>query len=89
MEKGKKKPLVRVCVGTNCAFHGGQLILEKLDSEPLIKDKIDIEAVKCFDKACKDGKNSPVVEIDGKKYLRASIEKVSEIIITKLKKKGE
>jgi NADH:ubiquinone oxidoreductase subunit E len=88
MEKGKKKTLVRVCVGTNCAFHGGQLILDKLDSDPLIKDKVDIEAVKCLDKACKDGKNSPVIEIDGKKYPRASIEKVSELIITKLKKKG-
>nr|MDO8111238.1 NAD(P)H-dependent oxidoreductase subunit E [Candidatus Sigynarchaeota archaeon] len=84
-----RKVRVRICIGTNCSFHGGQLIYDKLDSEPLLQDHIDLETVKCFDKACKEGKNSPVVEIDGKLHARASIEKISEIIFTKLKKAGE
>jgi NADH:ubiquinone oxidoreductase subunit E len=79
---------VRICIGTNCSFHGGQLIHDKLESEPLLQGHVDLETVKCLDKACKDGKNSPVVEIDGKIHPRASIEKISEIIFIKLKKSG-
>jgi NADH:ubiquinone oxidoreductase subunit E len=82
------KVRVRVCVGTNCAFHGGQLISDKLESESLFKDKVDLETVKCFDKLCADGKNSPIVEIDGEIYKKASIEKVSAIIFSKIGTRG-
>jgi hypothetical protein len=40
-----------------------------------------------FDKLCADGKNSPIVEIDGKVYKKMSIEKASEIVFSKLPKK--
>ncbi|NMC03866.1 MAG: hypothetical protein GYA24_01580 [Candidatus Lokiarchaeota archaeon] len=78
------KVRVRVCVGTNCAFHGGQSISDKLDSDPLFEGKVDVETVKCFDKLCADGKNSPIVEIDGKIYKKLSMEKLSEIVFSKL-----
>ncbi len=81
-----KKVHVRVCVGTNCAFHGGQLISDKLDSESLFDGKIEVETVKCFEKLCADGRNSPIVEIDGKVYKKMSIEKVSEIVFSKVAK---
>jgi len=81
-----KKVHVRVCVGTNCAFHGGQSISDKLDSESLFDGKVEVETVKCFEKLCADGKNSPIVEIDGKVYKKISIEKISEIVFSKLTK---
>ncbi|MEX2681379.1 MAG: (2Fe-2S) ferredoxin domain-containing protein [Candidatus Sigynarchaeota archaeon] len=82
---------VRVCVGTNCTFHGGQLISDRLESEPLFKGDIDVqvENVKCFDNLCADGKDSPVVEIDGAIYKRMSVEKVSEIVFSRISKRRE
>lgn len=79
---------VKVCLGTNCSVMGGQVILEALEGEPLLKGKIHVETVKCFDEECDGGNKSPIVAIDGVKYLNASIEKISAILIGKATEKG-
>ncbi|MFP4364362.1 MAG: NAD(P)H-dependent oxidoreductase subunit E [Spirochaetia bacterium] len=69
-----KKILVKVCMGTNCAFRGASSVLDALRGEEDIQDNIVIEEVSCIDDKCDRSKNSPVVEIDGKAYLKSKPE---------------
>jgi NADH:ubiquinone oxidoreductase subunit E len=75
---------VKVCVGTNCSFNGGLELLEYLEENRLLKDKIEIETSRCFNKVCKPD-NSPVVMIDEEMLTRAKLDDVLMKISEKLK----
>lgn len=75
---------VRVCVGTNCVFHGGQAMADRLESEPLLSGLVEGEEVACIGKRCAGGNRAPVVEIDGEILLRASAERVSALLHERL-----
>ena len=81
--------VVKVCTGTNCSYRGGQAILDALESDPLLKDRVTIETTRCIDDRCCDGERSPVIEIDGEPVVSASIERVSEAIFSKLREPGD
>lgn len=75
------KPIkVRVCVGTNCCFSGGESLLEMLEEDADLASFIELEATRCMDKACDGGRASPVVEIEGRRWLKATPEQVMEEI---------
>ncbi|MFZ2634867.1 MAG: hypothetical protein WAZ99_09020 [Rectinemataceae bacterium] len=71
---------VRVCVGTNCCFAGGEALIEMLESDADLGEFIVIEGVRCMDKTCSGGRDSPVAEIGGRILVRATPEKVMEEI---------
>ena len=75
------KPVkVRVCVGTNCCFSGGGALIDMLESDPELGAFVEAEGVLCMDKACSGGKHSPVVEVEGRRFLNATPEIVMEEI---------
>lgn len=80
---------VKICLGTNCSFRGGQSILDALESDPLLKNRIVIETTRCIDERCCDGERSPVVEIDGEIIVSASIERVTGKLISMTRAGGE
>lgn len=80
---------VKVCIGTNCSYHGGQQVLEQLESEPFFLGKIELEVTKCFDDICDGGKNSPLVEVEGRIFENATTREVSEAIFHALEERGE
>jgi NADH:ubiquinone oxidoreductase subunit E len=71
---------VKVCVGTNCCYSGGESLIEMLESDEALADFVEIEAVRCVDKACDGGRQSPVVIVGEKSFLRATPEIVMEAI---------
>lgn len=71
---------VRVCVGTNCCYSGGESLMEMLESDAELSDFVEIEAVRCMDKACDGGRQSPVVVVGEKSFLRATPELIMEEI---------
>jgi len=71
---------VQVCVGTNCCFAGGESLIEMLEADIDLIDFIEIEGVRCMDKTCAGGRESPVVQIGGKRITRATPESVIEEI---------
>jgi NADH:ubiquinone oxidoreductase subunit E len=71
---------VRVCVGTNCFFSGSESLIEMLESDTELADFVKIEGIRCMDKACAGGRDSPVVEIGDKRLLCATSEIVMEEI---------
>ncbi len=80
---------VKVCVGTNCAFRGGQTLLDTIESDPFFRGRIKIEGVSCLEKACNEGKDSPVVEVDGKLFTSASIHQISDLLYNRLELKED
>lgn len=71
---------VRVCVGTNCCYSGGEALLDMLEADGDLGPFVTLEAARCMDKACDGGRASPVVEIDGRRWLNATPERVMEEI---------
>ena len=71
---------VQVCVGTNCCFAGGESLIETLEADIDLIDFIEIEGVRCMDKTCAGGRESPVVQVGGKRITRATPESVIEEI---------
>lgn len=75
------KPIaVRVCVGTNCCFSGGEALLDMLEGDPDLSPFIALEATRCMDKDCAGGRRSPVVDVGGRRFLNATPEVVMEEI---------
>jgi len=71
---------VRVCVGTNCCFTGGESILEALEDDDDLAGFVDVEAIRCLEKTCASGTESPVVTVGGRLIKRATLEVVMEEI---------
>ncbi len=71
---------VRVCVGTNCCFTGGESILEALEDDDDLAGFVDVEAIRCLEKTCAGGTESPVVTVGGRLIKRATLEVVMEEI---------
>lgn len=71
---------VQVCVGTNCCFAGGESLIEMLEDDVDLIDFIEIEGVRCMEKTCAGGRESPVVQIGGARIKRATPESVIEEI---------
>jgi len=71
---------VRVCVGTNCCFAGGESILETLEDDADLAGFVRVEAIRCLDKTCAGGTESPVVTVGGQLIKRATLEVVMEEI---------
>jgi len=71
---------VRVCVGTNCCFTGGESILEALEDDADLAGFVDVEAIRCLEKTCAGGTESPVVTVGGRLIKRATLEVVMEEI---------
>ncbi|HWR11979.1 MAG TPA: hypothetical protein VN445_09160 [Rectinemataceae bacterium] len=81
MEDLNMEPIkVRVCVGTNCCFAGGESLIEMLENDAGLADFVELEEVGCMDKTCDGGRQSPVVEICGLRFTRATPEVVMEEI---------
>lgn len=66
---------VKVCAGTNCSYKGSLDILEYLENDESLKNKIEIKSSNCFDKACKPN-GSPVVKIGDELIKNATLDKV-------------
>jgi NADH:ubiquinone oxidoreductase subunit E len=75
---------VKVCVGTSCSFGGGLEILEYLEQDEGLEDKIHLTTSKCFNKACKPN-NSPIVQVGDEFVTNATLDKVLLKIGEKLK----
>ena len=71
---------VQICVGTNCCFAGGESLIEMLEDDVDLIDFIEIEGVRCMEKTCAGGRESPVARIGGKRITRATPESVIEEI---------
>ena len=71
---------VRVCVGTNCCFAGGETILEALEDDADLAGFVRVEAIRCLEKTCAGGTESPVVTVGGQLIKRATLEVVMEEI---------
>ncbi len=66
---------VKVCVGTGCTFKGALNILDFLETDSILKEKITLSTCNCFDKACKPD-NSPVIMVGGELIKKATVDKV-------------
>lgn len=66
---------VKVCAGTNCSYKGSLEILDYLEQDENLKDKITIKSCNCFDKACKPN-NAPVVKVGDELLVKATLDKV-------------
>jgi NADH:ubiquinone oxidoreductase subunit E len=71
---------VRVCVGTNCCFAGGESIIEALEDDADLASFVRIEAMRCLDKTCAGGTESPIVTVGDRLITRATLEVVMEEI---------
>lgn len=71
---------VRVCVGTNCCFAGGESIIEALEDDADLASFVRIEAMRCLDKTCAGGTESPIVTVGERLIKRATLEVVMEEI---------
>lgn len=78
---------VHVCVGTSCSFNGGLDILDYLEHDPDLKDKIEVLSARCFNKACKPD-CSPVILIGDELLTHAKLDKVLLKIGEKLNDQG-
>ena len=66
---------VQVCVGTSCSYKGGLDILEYLEHDESLKEKIELASSNCINKACKPD-NSPVVMVEDEILLKTTLDKV-------------
>ena len=83
-----KKINVKVCQGTTCFVMGGDIIKSMLTSlEEKYADKIEITSVRCLG-ACNQSDSfskAPYVLVDDEMISSATLEKVTNIIESKLK----
>ena len=78
------KPIeVKICCGMNCLNHGGQELLDLIENNPKFQKYCNIEATTCLD-GCEEGKDSPVVKIDGIRYAAVTPEYLVDIINRKI-----
>jgi len=66
---------VKICVGTNCSFKGSLDILEYLENDEHLKEKINLSTSNCFDKICRNN-HSPVVMVGDEIITKATLDKV-------------
>jgi NADH:ubiquinone oxidoreductase subunit E len=75
---------VKVCMATHCHFAGAETIVEMLEQDTDLANFIAINCVPCMERACDGGRNSPVVEVEGDRLVRATpesvIEKIEEMV---------
>ncbi len=83
MEKIK----VKVCMGTTCFVMGGASLQELINIIPIkYGDKVVVEGASCLEKCYENSSYSkaPYVQIDNEIVEEATVEKVLEIINSKL-----
>ena len=79
----EKEFQVRICCGINCSVHGGQELLDSVESDKLVTSHCNIVYNECLE-FCEEGKNSPIVEIEGKPFLRMTPEKLITLLHKKI-----
>ncbi len=83
----KQKIKLKICSGTACFITGGSDLLTIFDYlTPEEQKCVSLMAIPCFEK-CEDEKNlrPPLVIIDGIKYEKMTISKLSMILKDKIK----
>lgn len=74
------KPSVKICCGMNCLTHGGQELLDILESNAQYRSSFLIESVECLNTCGDYGYQSPVVEVDGQIYPKMTTERLMELL---------
>ncbi len=74
---------IKVCAGSHCVLKGSVDMLEYLQNDDYLADKISIEDTACIHHHCEED-NSPIMEIDEVILRKATLEKVYQIIQEKL-----
>ncbi len=75
---------VKICCGMNCLAHGGQELLDLVENDQKITNNCQIEGVECRETCGDLGKESPVVEIDGKIYSKMTAERLIDMLYKKI-----
>ena len=75
---------VKICCGMNCLVHGGQELLDLVENDPKISRNCEIEGVECRETCGDMGKQSPVVEINGKIYPKMTAERLIDMLYKKI-----
>lgn len=75
---------VKICCGMNCLVHGGQELLDLVENDPKISRNCEIEGVECRETCGDLGKQSPVVEINGKIYAKMTAERLIDMLYKKI-----
>lgn len=78
-----KEIKVRICCGINCSVHGGQELLDSVESDTYLTSHCEIVYNECLE-YCEGGKNSPIVEIDKKPFLRMTPERLTTLLNEKI-----
>ena len=71
---------VKICCGMNCLVHGGQELLDLVENDTKISNNCQIEGVECRETCGDLGKQSPVVEINGKIYPKMTPERLIDML---------
>jgi len=71
---------VKICCGMNCLVHGGQELLDLVENDLKISKNCQIESVECRETLGDLGKQSPVVEINGKIYPKMTPERLIDML---------
>ena len=82
-EENQGKITVRICCGINCSVHGGQELLDSIESDTYLTSHCNIVYNECLE-FCEEGKNSPIVEIEGKPFLRMTPERLTTLLTDKI-----
>ncbi len=75
---------VKICCGMNCLVHGGQELLDLVENDSKISNNCQIEGVECRETCGDLGKQSPVVEINGKIYAKMTAERLIDMLYKKI-----
>lgn len=75
---------VKICCGMNCLVHGGQELLDLVENDPKISRNCEIKGVECRETCGDLGKQSPVVEINGKIYAKMTAERLIDMLYKKI-----
>ena len=60
----------------NCLVRGGQEILDTIENDKSLKNKVEISCSTCLDGCNGDGSGSPVVSIDNQIYTNIGIDEL-------------
>ena len=82
-KENQGKITVRICCGINCSVHGGQELLDSVESDAYLTSHCNIIYNECLE-FCEEGKNSPIVEIEGKPFLRMTPERLTTLLTNEI-----